>query len=61
MIWVQCFLASEGDHEGVLTQTMHLTGRVARPYGTPIFVGATLVVALARTANGTQTKTEVNA
>jgi hypothetical protein len=48
MIWVQCFLASEGDHKG-------------RPYKNRCSVGATLVVALARTANGTQTKTEVNA
>jgi hypothetical protein len=46
MIWVQCFLASEGDLYG-------------RPYKNRCSVGATFMVALARTANGTQTKTEV--
>jgi hypothetical protein len=40
--WVDLILASEGDHEG-------------RPYRMD-FVGATLVVALARKPNGTQTK-----
>jgi hypothetical protein len=47
-IWVEFFLASEGDHKG-------------RPYGID-FVGATLVVALARTWNGlTQRKGTVSA
>jgi hypothetical protein len=41
----------QGEHRVVLTQVMHLSGRVARPYN--ICVGATLVVALARTTNGT--------
>jgi hypothetical protein len=40
--WVEFFLASEGDHEG-------------RPYRMD-FVGATLVVALASTSNGTDPK-----
>ena len=39
-IWV----SGEGEHGVVLTQTMHLAGRVARPYN--VCVGATLVVAL---------------
>jgi hypothetical protein len=47
MIWVECFLASQ-----------RATTR-DRPYKNHCLVGATLVVALARTANGTQTKTEV--
>ena len=55
--------SGEGDHEGFLILTMHLlaarpaprglaalTGRVARPYAN--IVGATLVVALARTPIG---------
>ncbi len=48
MIWVQCFLASEGGHK-------------TRPYGKIVFVGATFMVALARRTNGTQSRTEVNA
>ncbi len=43
----------QGEHGVVLTQTMHLTGRVARPYN--ICVGANSMFALARTANGLQT------
>jgi hypothetical protein len=49
MIWVQCVLASQ-----------RATTR-DRPYKNRCSVGATFMVALARTANGTQTKTEVNA
>jgi hypothetical protein len=42
-------LASQGEHGVLLTQIMHLTGRVARPYN--ICVGANPVFALARTSS----------
>jgi hypothetical protein len=53
---VEFFLASEGEHGVVLTQVMHLSGRVARPYN--ICVGANSMFALpfARTSNGTNLK-----
>ncbi len=41
----------QGEHRVVLTQVMHLSGRVARPYN--ICVGANSMFALARTPNGT--------
>ena len=48
--------SGEGDHEGFLILTMHLAGRIARPYGKMGFVGATLVVAL-RSERATQEAT----
>jgi hypothetical protein len=41
----------QGEHRVLLTQIMHLTGRVARPYAN--VVGANSMFALARTTNGT--------
>jgi hypothetical protein len=45
MISAYFILASEGEHGVVLTQVMHLTSGVARPYN--ICVGANSIFALA--------------
>jgi hypothetical protein len=48
----------QGEHGVVLTQTMHLTGRVARPYANVVGANSScdrmcyMTFALARTANG---------
>jgi hypothetical protein len=41
-------VSAQGEHGVVLIQTMHLMGRVARPYNT--CVGVNFMFALARTA-----------
>jgi hypothetical protein len=43
----------QGDHKGFLTLNQYLTGLGHSPLQSLIFVGATFMVALARTLNGT--------
>jgi hypothetical protein len=49
----------QGEHKGFLTLNQHLAGLGRSPLQNQIFVGATLVVALARALNGTQSNSRI--
>ena len=61
-VWVELILASQGEHGVVLTQTMHLAGRVAHPYANVVKANSScdrmcyMPFALASASNGTDSK-----